>query len=463
LHCHGHLDDPAVHAAEDTDAASCLHSAGDDEPTEPPAVMPARAPLSDSTSNDPRESLIPAVRYAGERNHAVELPIRVTGQPRLASTIVAAERTAGGAFEVIGKTILHYRILRELGRGGMGVVYEAEDTRLGRRVALKFLPPHAASASPERRRLVGEARAAAALNHPNITHINAIEEFDGDAFIVMEYVEGRELRALVESRELPLDGVVALAIQIATGLKAAHDRGIIHRDVKSTNIMVTGDGRVKIMDFGLAKMVGNTRVTKTGAVVGTTDYMSPEQVRGEDVDHRTDIWSFGIVLYEMLTGQRPFRGDHAQAVMYAIANHDAPSPATLSPDLPGEAIALVKKMLARNRDERCASMTEIIATLELLQRGFSTTRREARDRRKPDTRTALPGVAVLPFSSIRPDPETDFLGFALADQVIGALAYVDSVAVCPSSAVRKFSRRGASFTPISCWRATISKTETRCA
>ena len=338
---------------------------------------------------------------------------------------------------MIGKQLLHYRITGKLGEGGMGVVFKAEDTRLKRDVAIKFLPSDAVAGAAQIRRFETEARAAAALNHPNITQVHAIEESNGDAFIVMEYVQGRELRALVESNELSLERAIALALQIAAGLKAAHDRGIVHRDIKSTNIMVTDDGHIKIMDFGLAKMTGNTRVTQSGMVVGTVDYMSPEQVRGEEVDQRTDIWSFGIVLYEMLTGRRPFRGDYAQAVMYAITSQDAPSPLTVAPDLSQEAVTLIKKSLARNRDDRYGNMLDVIRALESLNKSRS------RDsvvhmQRLTDAKTALPGVAVLPFANMRPDPETDFLGFALADQIIGALAYVDSVAVRPSSAVRKY-------------------------
>ncbi len=339
---------------------------------------------------------------------------------------------------MIGKQLLHYRITGKLGEGGMGVVFKAEDTRLKRDVAIKFLPSDAVAGAAQLRRFETEARAAAALNHPNITQVHAIEESDGDAFIVMEYVQGRELRGLVESKELSLERAIALALQIAAGLKAAHDRGIVHRDIKSANIMVTDDGHVKIMDFGLAKVVGNTRVTQSGMVVGTVDYMSPEQVRGEEVDQRADIWSFGVVLYEMLTGERPFRGDYAQAVMYAISNEDAPSPSTVVPNLSAEAVTLTKKLLARNRDDRYASMVDVIGALEGLRKATSRDETKVFHRRKADTKTGLPGVAVLPFTSIRPDPETDYLGFALADQIIGALAYVDSVAVRPSSAVRKY-------------------------
>lgn len=319
----------------------------------------------------------------------------------------------------------------------MGVVFKAEDTRLRRDVAIKFLPRHGSADRAVQQRFETEARAAASLNHPNITHVHAIEELDGESFIVMEYVAGRELGALVESRELTFDKSIAIALRIASGLKAAHDRGVVHRDIKSANIMVTSDGHVKIMDFGLAKTAGGTRITQSGMVVGTVDYMSPEQILGEEVDPRTDIWSFGVVLYEMLTGVRPYRGEYAQAMMYSIANSDAPPPSTLAPGLPDEVVVLVKKMLSRNRDNRPANIAEVINALESMTKGTSRTPDSDAGRKAP-AKAALPGVAVLPFASIRPDPESDFLGFALADQIIGALAYIDSVAVRPSSAVRKY-------------------------
>ena len=339
---------------------------------------------------------------------------------------------------MIGKTFLHYRITGKLGEGGMGVVFKAEDTRLRRDVAIKFLPRNTNADPAQLRRFETEARAAAALNHPNVTHVHAIEAFDGDTFIVMEHVPGRELGELIGSKELSFDRTIALATQVASGLKAAHEKGIVHRDIKTANIMVTEDGHIKIMDFGLAKLLGDTRVTRSGMVVGTADYMSPEQVRGEDVDHRTDIWSFGVVLYEMLTGRRPFHGDYEQAVMYSIANADAPSASTIAPDLPDAAAQLLKKLLARNRDDRYAKMDDVIKALQALKGPSLDTDPTLQNRRKADARAALPGVAVLPFSSIRPDPESDFLGFALADQIIGALTYVDSITVRPSSAVRKY-------------------------
>jgi serine/threonine-protein kinase len=199
---------------------------------------------------------------------------------------------------MIGKNILHYKILAKLGEGGMGVVYKAEDTKLKRTVAIKFLPRQIAVSDDERERFNIEAQAAAALNHPNIATIYAIEEVDGDMFIVMEFIDGQELRKLlIDNGQLSIDNCLNYAAQIASGLQAAHAKGVTHRDIKSSNIMVTESGQVKIMDFGLAKMVGGTHLTKSGTTVGTAAYMSPEQARGEPVDHRSDIWSFGVVLF----------------------------------------------------------------------------------------------------------------------------------------------------------------------
>jgi serine/threonine protein kinase len=227
---------------------------------------------------------------------------------------------------MIGKKILHYKIIEKLGQGGMGIVYLAEDSKLERQVAIKFLPHHIASNSEERKRFEIEAKAAAALNHPNIATIYAIEESDDEMFLVMEYIEGRELKEVVRAQDfVPQQDAINYSIQIAEGLQAAHKKGIVHRDVKASNIMVTNDGKVKIMDFGLAKFRGAGQITKLGTTVGTAAYMSPEQSKGEDVDQRSDIWSFGVVLYEMLAGELPFKGEYEQAIIYSILNEEPDS------------------------------------------------------------------------------------------------------------------------------------------
>ena len=223
---------------------------------------------------------------------------------------------------MIGKTISHYKIISKLGEGGMGVVYKAEDTKLKRTVALKFLSPQAMGTEDEKARFIHEAQAAAALNHPNICTVHEIDETEGRSFIAMEYIEGRNLKDLIKSSPLNLEEGQKIGMQIAEGLKEAHRRRIVHRDIKPANIMITGEGRVKIMDFGLAKSQGRTQLTREGTTIGTVAYMSPEQSRGEEVDHCTDIWSLGVILYEMIAGSLPFKGDHEQAHGRAQADPD---------------------------------------------------------------------------------------------------------------------------------------------
>jgi len=259
--------------------------------------------------------------------------------------------------------ILHYKILKKLGEGGMGVVYLAEDTKLKRQVAIKFLPGNVAANSIERERFKIEAQAAAALNHPNITQIYSIEETDDDIFIVMEYIEGQELKEKVRSKKLEVRSVIEIAIQIAEGLQAAHKKGIVHRDIKSSNIMVTKDGNIKIMDFGLAKIGAGSQLTKDHSTIGTAAYMSPEQTRGEEVDHRSDIWSFGVLLYEMLTGTQPFKGDYEQAIVYSILN-ESPQPLTEhSSDIPLEIADVINVCLQKEPTDRYQDANEIIEVL----------------------------------------------------------------------------------------------------
>jgi non-specific serine/threonine protein kinase len=263
-----------------------------------------------------------------------------------------------------GKSILHYRILEKLGEGGMGVVYLALDTKLDRKVAIKFLPHHIAGNSDERKRFEIEAKAAAALNHPNIGTIHAIEIVDENIFIVMEYIEGVELKEKLTSGPLSTDESQHIALQIARGLEEAHEKNIIHRDIKSSNIMITDKGQVKIMDFGLAKVGKGIQLTKEQSTLGTAAYMSPEQARGEEVDHRSDIWSFGVVLYEMLTNTLPFRGDYEQAVIYAILNESPEAVSTFRNDIPKYYDRFIQKILAKNPGERYQSMSEVIKDIE---------------------------------------------------------------------------------------------------
>ncbi|HLE31101.1 MAG TPA: serine/threonine-protein kinase, partial [Bacteroidota bacterium] len=251
---------------------------------------------------------------------------------------------------MIGQTISHYKILEKLGEGGMGVVYKAQDTRLDRLVALKFLPDHVAVGSAELERFVQEAKAAAGLSHPNICTIYGIEEAEKKHFIVMEFVDGQMLQE--KKAALSMKQALDIGIQIADGLAAAHEKGIVHRDIKPENIMIRKDGRVQIMDFGLAKLRGASRLTKEGSTVGTAGYMSPEQVQGLETDHRSDIFSLGVLLYEMLTGQPPFKGVHETAISYEIVNVDSPPLSAIKPEIPPDLDAIVLECLEKDPKER---------------------------------------------------------------------------------------------------------------
>jgi serine/threonine protein kinase/Tol biopolymer transport system component len=259
----------------------------------------------------------------------------------------------GDADHLVGRTLAHYRIVDYIGGGGMGVVYKAEDLRLERTVALKFLPPELTRDPEAKVRFLQEARSASVLDHPNICTIHEIGETDdGRLYLAMPYYGGETLRRLIERAPIPIDEAIDIAEQIARGLAKAHRGGIVHRDIKPANIMVTDDGVVKILDFGLAKLAGAAAITRTGSSVGTPAYMSPEQARGEDVDHRTDLWSFGIVLYEMVAGRRPFRGEHDQAVLYGILN-ERPKPLTeMRSEVPPELARIAEGLLAKDPGDR---------------------------------------------------------------------------------------------------------------
>ncbi|HVP57039.1 MAG TPA: FlgO family outer membrane protein [bacterium] len=264
---------------------------------------------------------------------------------------------------MIGKTISHYKILEKLGEGGMGVVYKAEDTRLERLVALKFLPPHISENSDEKARFIHEARSASAINHPNVTTIHGIEESPDGVFIVMEYVEGKTLKALASEEPLTLKRILDIGVQICEGLALAHEKGVVHRDIKSENIMVTARGQVKIMDFGLAKLKGASKLTQTGTTLGTIGYMSPEQASGEEVDQRSDIFSAGVVLYELLTGRMPFWGENQAAIINAILNLEPLPIARYNNQVSTTLEYAISKALAKERDERYQHIDELLADL----------------------------------------------------------------------------------------------------
>jgi serine/threonine protein kinase len=342
---------------------------------------------------------------------------------------------------MIGKTILHYKIIEELGRGGMGVVYLGEDSKLERKVAIKFLPRQIAANKEDRQRFEIEAKAAAALNHPNIATIYAIEEIDDEMFIVMEYIEGQELKDVIanagvvrakhsqqpisseqddvarNASPLPVDQIINIAVQIAEGLQAAHEKGIVHRDIKSSNIMVTEGGQVKIMDFGLAKVRGGTQVTRAGSTLGTAAYMSPEQARGEEVDFRSDIWSFGVVLYEMLTGRLPFGGEYEQAVIYSILNEEPQAVVEIRDDIPVELTQLLQKTLEKDPDHRYQNMNDLLQDLKQPTTDIIAIHKQERS------------IVVLPFENISPDPENEYFSDGLTEEIIADLSMIEALRV----------------------------------
>jgi len=272
---------------------------------------------------------------------------------------------------MIGKTVSHYEITGKLGEGGMGVVYKARDTKLNRDVALKFLPADLTSDEESRKRFVREAQAAAALNHPNICAVYEIGESDGHTFIVMPCIEGAGLAGRLKDGPLPVDEALDIAIQVGKGLSKAHKNDITHRDIKPGNILITEDGHAKIVDFGLAKLGSLSKMTMVGTTLGTVGYMSPEQARGDEVDHRSDIWALGVVLYEMLSGRMPFRGEVDAVVIYSIMNEDPVPLAEACPECPDELGQVISTALAKETAGRFQSMDEMVAALEAIRSGKS--------------------------------------------------------------------------------------------
>jgi serine/threonine-protein kinase len=371
---------------------------------------------------------------------------------------------------MIGKTISHYKILAKLGEGGMGVVYKAEDTKLNRTVALKFLPSSIMASEAEKTRFVHEAQAAAALNHPNICTIYEIDEVDGQSFIAMEFVEGQSLKAKIEAGPLKLDEALGIAMQVAEGLQAAHEKQITHRDIKPANIMLTPKGQAKIMDFGLAKLAGRTVVTKEGMTVGTVAYMSPEQARGEEVDHHTDIWAFGVVFYEMITGQHPFKGLYEQAVVYSILNEN-PEPITgLRTGVPMELERIVNKAMTKNPNERYQHVGDLLVDLRLLQKQVESgmpksrtidTNKAAFQKPKrmylygavatllllliagglyffPKNGKTIESLAILPFENASRNLDTEYLSDGITESLINSLSQMPNLKVISRTSVFRY-------------------------
>ncbi len=365
---------------------------------------------------------------------------------------------------MIGETILHYKIIKELGRGGMGVVYLAEDTKLKRQVAIKFLPKQISAGSDERKRFEIEAQAAAALNHSNITIIHAIEKEGDNVFIVMEFIDGIELKDKVKSGTISTKELLNIAIQIAEGLEAAHKKGIVHRDIKSQNIMITNEGKVKIMDFGLAKVKGGSQLTQIGSTIGTVAYMSPEQTRGDEVDHRTDIWSLGVVVYEMLTGKMPFKGDYDQAIIYSILNEELDPVTEYDEGL----THIIGKSLAKNPDERYQTAREIAEELITISQGGEVKRAQIKQSKLPlivagaaviliaitfylfiplskgggKTTVGVKTIAVLPFDDLSPKKDQGYFSDGLTEEFINVLSRNPNLRVTAKTSSFSFRGKG---------------------
>ena len=337
---------------------------------------------------------------------------------------------------MIGKIILHYKIIEKLGEGGMGVVYLVDDLKLERQVAIKFLPEHFTKDKENVERFEREAKATAALNHPNIVTIHEIAEEDDQTFIVMEYVEGKSLREVVIEYNLGLDKVVDIISQISEGLSKAHKAGIVHRDIKPENIIINQDARVKILDFGLAKLKGVSKLTKETSTLGTIHYMSPEQLQGKEVDHKSDIWSLGVVLYEMLTGEAPFKGNYEQAVIYSIMNEQVEPLTDLRTGVPMELERIMNKSLAKGPNERYQYVDEMLTDLKALKsQRLGIEDKKIKPAKVPDQ---MNSIAVLPFVNISSDKENEYFSDGMTEELINALAKIKGLKVVSRTSVFQF-------------------------
>ncbi len=363
---------------------------------------------------------------------------------------------------MIGRTIRHYKIVEKIGEGGMGTVYKAKHLKLDSFVALKFLPPHSVTQEAVKKRFIQEAKAASSLEHPNICTIHDIDETpEGRMFIVMSYYEGETLQDKMANGPLQLDETIDITAQIASGLAKAHERGITHRDIKPANVLITTEGVAKVVDFGLAKLAGRTKVTKSGTMVGTVAYMSPEQASGKEVDPRSDVFSLGVVLYELLSGTLPFWGDHEAAVIYSILNQDPKPLSEFRSDLQEGVQRVIDKALAKRREERYPSAVELLADLKRLQEDQIVSALEKRTTKRVHRRAVAyaaiglavaiaayvvyprvfpPGrimLAVLPFENLGP-AEDAYFADGITDEITARLAGVRRLGVIARTSVIQY-------------------------
>ncbi|MBU8933337.1 MAG: protein kinase [candidate division Zixibacteria bacterium] len=330
------------------------------------------------------------------------------------------DRTQTHVILTKGTMVAHYRIIEKIGAGGMGEVYLAEDTKLKRQVALKFLPPHLCQDDDCRERFKREAQAAAKLNHTNIVHIYEVADFQGRPFFAMEHIEGQSLKDMIKTEELSLKRIFDLSIQICEGLAEAHEKEVVHRDIKPSNIVLDTKGRPRLLDFGLAVVRGKDPLTRPGSTIGTVQYMSPEQAEGKEVDHRSDLFSFGVVLYEMITGHGPFESDNEAATLHAITHITPPQLARYRSDATDALQAIIDKALERDPAIRYQTAAGLISDLKRIARGTKA---------HVVATAPKPSIAVLPFVNLSADPEQEYFCDGMAEEIINALTHIDDLRV----------------------------------